>query len=160
MTNSEATNIKHISIQKDLEKKIDEMDKKMKETNLKLLTAEGALKTKEKMLADVRVKLEMSQIHYKEMKYQVEQFEAAMIKKSMDNVNLNEELRIKDELLMEASEMVQKVSKERNSVCNQTEKIRTQLDSENDLIFDLKMENSRLAEVIFQLESIRTELEK
>jgi chromosome segregation ATPase len=170
-------NLKLTRSRKEVEKQLQVMEKQMKENNLKLLTTAGLLKTKEEETASLKAKLAL--YNNKEgIKQKIDELSGQLMEKDTLVAIAFEEIKAKDKMINDAVQTVNKISEERRITFEQAQKLKAQIDNnesvkmgtENNLqhviikknqeIEQIKMENHRLAEMIFGHERMKTTLEE
>lgn len=169
LKNSEDMNVKLTRSRKDVEKQMQDMEKLMKEANLKLLTFQGQLKAKEEETAALKSRLALYD-NKEGAKQKIDELSALLVQKDTLLGVAWAEAKMKDLMLDDAGRKLHKLIDERRIVFEQSQKLKLQLDTnENRLmgnesslkqlvnqkemeIQSIKIENNRLAEVIMSQE--------
>lgn len=155
---------------KELEKQLQEMNKILKEANIKVLSCEEE---------NAELKAKLALYDNKEgMKQKIEELSAQLLEKESLLAVAWEEVKGKDSLLENSIKALQKMMEERCFIFEQSLKLKAQLDSnenlkmgnESNLKFiisqkdqefqQIKVENNRLAEIIFKHEGFKTHYEE
>jgi hypothetical protein len=177
LKNSEEVNLKLTRSRKEMEKKVHEMEKHMKDTNLKLLTTSGNLKIREEETAALKARLCL--LDNKEgIKQKLDELAAHLMEKDALLGIAWEEIKIKDNMLDNAIKSLQKMNEERRIIFENSHKLKSQLTSNENLkmgneshlkcliaekmqeIQQIKVENNNLADMIFGHEAMRGKMEE
>ena len=160
LKNSERLNINLTINLKKLEKKIEIMETQMKDSNLKLLTARGQLETKEEELIFLKEGFNSNK-NAEESPKIIDDLSAQLLEKDKMLATVWEELMIKDKLLSANAETTQRLRLEQAMFLEEAQKMQRRLVSKSDSeIMQIRMENHRLAQLIFYHEKLKVMLEQ
>lgn len=146
------------------------MNKILKEANIKILSCQGQLRVKEEENADLKMKLALYD-NKEGVKQKIDELSAQILEKETLLAVAWEEVKGKDSILENSIKTLQKMMEERCFIFEQSQKLKAQLDNnESNLKFiisqkdqefqQIKVENNRLAEIIFKHEGFKSHYEE
>lgn len=177
LKNSEDMNLKLTRSRKDLEKQLLEMEKQIKETNLKLLTFQGHLKTKDDENAALKARLAMYD-NKEGAKQKIEELSALLVQKDTLLGVAWAEAKMKDRMLEDAGRNLHKLIEERCIIFEQSQNLKSQLNVNENLKMgnesslkqlvhqkeiefqQIKVENNHMAQIIFGHEEMKNRMEE